>query len=226
MKIIYSVQNFISNKWIYDAIVSITSVNLHNSNSEFIIYYDTEETKELLNSYLSKIKINITYIKDTFSKDFQQKLTQPYLYLGNGTLNIFHALQNFTNFLFLDTDVFCYNTIKVESNSIIGMNCKESYTRSICFVKDIKDKATKLLNEKLPEIKEGCLFQDEIILNELFKDDISKLNFSGIVHLGNTRSLQKDNNCDLDLFNSLFNKLKNSETVSFMEYLNYIKGKK
>lgn len=74
MKVYYSVQNYISDKWIYDCIISVLSVNAHNQGVQFLIYYDTEETKSMLEKYL--INLNVTYIKDEWTENFAQILPQ------------------------------------------------------------------------------------------------------------------------------------------------------
>lgn len=90
MKIYYSVANFISEKWIYDAVLSILSVHIHNPDTQFNIYYDTEETKETLLQYLDGVNLN--FVLDDWSDTFSKKLTQPYSYTGTEIYNLFRAM--------------------------------------------------------------------------------------------------------------------------------------
>lgn len=214
MKIFYSVQNFISKKWIYDAIVSMSLILSHNDNVQFYVYYDTEETKNIISEYVS----DVIFIKDEWSESFSKRLTMPFIYLGSGILNIFHAMMNYEDFLYLDTDIYCFDKIQFDKVKNLGaIKTKDSfYSRCVMYCNKVN--AEERLQE-LPIINEGCLFQDEIILNNNFKDVLQPLQIKGLKHFGNTDSFRKKKNINFDIFNKIINL-----GCNYYEYLNYIKG--
>lgn len=226
MKIYYSVANFISEKWIYDAVLSIQSVHIHNPDAQFNIYYDKEETKETLLQYLDGVNLN--FVPDDWSDTFSKRLTQPYSYTGTGIYNLFRAMQEDNDFLFFDTDVFCFapiefsNTTELACKAAKGDNGQTFYTRCLCYVGNLINASEKL--ENLPIIETGAIFQDEIILNDCFSDILSPLEIKGVAHLGNTVHFQKKPNFDKSLFEEIYNKLKSNEDVSSVLYANYMRG--
>ena len=217
MKVYYSVQNYISDKWIYDCIISVLSVNAHNQGVQFLIYYDTEETKSMLEKYL--INLNVTYIKDEWTENFAQSLPQKTHWLGNGVYNLFHAIQNDEDFFFFDTDVFCYSKIEIpqtDKNMVCIRNHHRLPTRAAVYVKQVE------MGKRLENLSFEYLdFFDESIMYKRFMDITEIKQIKGIAHFSNTELLQKGKYADKKLFEQLLPKVGN---LTSYEFLNYIKG--
>lgn len=225
MKFYYNVQNNISDKWIYDAIVSIKSVDYHNKDSEFYIYYDTDKTRSVLEKYLADL--DITYIKDNWSDSFAKSIDKCNGTFGNGIYNLFHAIANDKEFIFLDTDTFCFGEISIpETKGIICRKTTEqAYTKAITYVHDCRKLLRKRMKRRAKALqpRKNCFWFDELVLKDFLGDVVIARDIKNIVHFGNSYLTTKNKNVDKGLFNKIISSIQN---VSAIEYLRYIKGVK
>lgn len=220
MKFIWNVSNTKSVKWTYSLVLSVMSVKKYYPNAEYVIYYDTNETKDILEKYLE----NIEYIQDDWSSDFCKKKNYFAVPFGSGVFNIFRATEEYSDFYFLDCDCFCLGEITFEKKSQISamqrLNVMGGYSRCAIYVNGKVDFNTN-------DIKTSGLMYpknwgDEILFKQLFGKITTAVKFDNLVHLGNEPTKFKSKNLNFSLFNQIYENLKENKDVLLSDYKKFI----
>ena len=219
MKFIWNVSNTKSVKWVYSCILSVMSFKRFYPGSEFIVYYDTNETRQLLEDHLADVEFIET---GDWCDEICKKTglyTKPF---GSGCFNLFKAIEDYSDFFFLDCDCFCTGEIEFSKDRQISamerLNVPLGYSRCAVYVDGKVD--FKVSDIKLRGLQTA--WGDEILFKTQFREIISPVKFKNIVHLGTEPWRFKTKTLNLSLFNRIYRMITDKTDVPRQEYENFI----
>lgn len=211
MKFIWSVSNTKSIKWAYSLVISVLSFKRHYPDGEYIIYYDTDDTKAVIEQYLE----GVAYIKDecrteSFCKG-TMSFTKPF---GSGCFNLFRAIEEYSDFFFLDCDCLCTGKIEFEKKSKISamrrMNVMFGYSRCAVYVDGKVDFNASDVKTKIFQMRWG----DEILFKQLFMRITTPVEFKNLLHFGTEPWRFKTQTANFTLFSKMYNDIKGGKEIS------------
>lgn len=210
MKFIWNVSNTKSIKWAYSLVISVLSFKRYYPDDEYIIYYDTDDTRAVLEQYLD----GVSYIKDDgWTDGFCKRtfsFTNPF---GSGCFNIFRAIEDYSDFFFLDCDCLCSGKIEfTKTNRISAMkrlNVPFGFSRCAIYVDGKIDFKASDVNMKTFQMRWG----DEILFKQLFLKITSPTEFKNLRHYGTEPWRFKTQTTNFTLFNKMYNDIKDGKDI-------------